>query len=171
MASKRHSYSTELKRKAVDFAENNGNRAAGREFKVDECMVRRWRKAKTSLAKLPSKMKARRSGKPHWPQLEEDLKEFVLGKAGRGLSTVVIRARAKQMAKDRGIADFIGGPSWCHRFMRRNGLSVRASTTVAGQRLPNNWEDLMTNFVDFTDRNIARLALTGDKIINMDEGT
>ena len=169
MASKkRHSYTIELKRKAVEYSETHGNRAAGREFNVDESMIRRWRKEKALMAKLPSKMKAMRSGKPHWPQLEKDLKEFVLRKAGWGLSTVVIRARAKEMARDRGITDFIGGPAWYHHFMWRNGLSVRARTTV-GQRLPNNWEDLIANFIDFTERNITRLALTSEKIINMDE--
>ena len=169
MASKRRaSYTVELKRKAIEFAESHGNRSAGREFNVDESMVRRWRGQKATLEKLPAKMKAMRGGKPSWPELEKDVKEFVLGKLGRGLSTVVIRARARQIAEDRGLTNFIGGPAWCHRFMKRNDLSVRARTTV-GQRLPPDWQVLMNNFVDFAERNITRLALSKDKILNMDE--
>ena len=105
------------------------------------------------MEKLPAKMKAMRGGKPSWPELEKDVKEFVLGKLGRGLSTVVIRARARQIAEDRGLTNFIGGPAWCHRFMKRNDLSVRARTTVGRQ-------GLMNNFVDFAERNITRLALS-----------
>ena len=120
------------------------------------------------MEKLPAKMKAMRGGKPSWPELEKDVKEFVLGKLGRGLSTVVIRARARQIAEDRGLTNFIGGPAWCHRFMKRNDLSVRARTTV-GQRLPQDWQGLMSNFVDFAERSITRLALSRDKILNIDE--
>ena len=104
------------------------------------------------MEKLPANLKAMRGGKPRWPQLEEDVKEFVLGKAGHGLSTVVIRARAREIAEDRSITNFIDGPAWCHRFMKRNDLSVHARTTVS-QRLPPDWQRLMSNFVDFAEQN------------------
>ena len=39
----RISYTTGFKLKVVMFAKGNGNRAAGRECKVDERCIRRWR--------------------------------------------------------------------------------------------------------------------------------
>lgn len=59
----------ELKRKAIEFAESHRNRSIGREFNVDESMVRQWRGQKATLEKLPAKMKAMRGGKPSWPEL------------------------------------------------------------------------------------------------------
>ena len=39
----RISYTTGFKLKVVMFVKENGNRAAGREFKVDKRCIRRWR--------------------------------------------------------------------------------------------------------------------------------
>ena len=168
---RRSSYTTEFKLKVVKYAEENGgNRAAGREYDLDESVVRGWRKNVAQLKKMPSKKRANRCGITKFPELEKDLLQYVHDRRnnGRAVTTIMIRRQAKQIAKDRGLKDFIGGPSWCHRFMKRAGLSVRSRTTV-GQRTPDNWEELMASFQDFTARNIDRLRLNHDKIINMDE--
>ena len=59
--------------------------------------------------------------------------------------------------------DFGGGPSWCLRFMRRKGLSIRVRTSLC-QQLPPDYEEKVSNFRKFTDAKIAQ-----HNIINMDE--
>ena len=53
MASKRASYTAAFKVKVIKTAENCGNRAAGREYSVNEKLVRDWRKKKAELEALP----------------------------------------------------------------------------------------------------------------------
>ena len=53
--SSRISYTTGFKLKVVMFAKENGNRAAGCEFKVDEQCIRRWRGQEGVRKKRPTK--------------------------------------------------------------------------------------------------------------------
>ena len=41
---KRHAYDADFKLKAISHAVEHGNRAAAREFSINEAMVRKWRK-------------------------------------------------------------------------------------------------------------------------------
>jgi len=66
------------------------------------------------------------------------------------------------------VAEFVGGPSWCSRFMHRNRLSVRARTTV-GQKLPDDWEEKVVNFREFVLRRKEELGIQADRVFNMDE--
>ena len=75
---------------------------------------------------------------------------------------------AKELAKQMNVAEFVGGPSWCCRFMRRNRLSVRARTTV-GQKLTDGWEEKVVNFREFVSRRKEELGIQADRIFNMDE--
>ena len=52
-ASKRASYTAAFKLKVIETAEKCGNRAAGREYSVNEKLVRDWRKKKAELEALP----------------------------------------------------------------------------------------------------------------------
>ncbi|TWW77653.1 hypothetical protein D4764_12G0010430 [Takifugu flavidus] len=46
---KRHAYDAEFKLKTISHAVEHGNRAAAREFNVNESMVRKWRKQQDDL--------------------------------------------------------------------------------------------------------------------------
>ncbi|CAM1329517.1 Uncharacterised protein r2_g3873 [Pycnogonum litorale] len=48
-AAKRHAYRADFKLKAIEYAKEHGNLAAAREFRVNESMVRKWRKVQESL--------------------------------------------------------------------------------------------------------------------------
>ena len=50
---KRKSYEAGFKLKVVKYAEEHGNRKAGREFGVSEKVVRGWRKQKDQLKMMP----------------------------------------------------------------------------------------------------------------------
>lgn len=171
MAPRRHkSYTAAFKLQVILKAETIGNRAAGREFGVDERCVRRWRSEKPSLEEMPKTKRARRSGSAHWPQLERSLKTWILEQREKGLSvsTVRMRLQAKNIAADMGISPFNGTANWCFRFMARHHLSVRQRTTV-GQSLPEDWLEKKEKFLDFVNKIIEEKKFKHAQIINFDE--
>ena len=52
---KRHAYEAQFKLKAISHAEEHGNRAAAREFKINESMVRKWRKLENELRQVTAR--------------------------------------------------------------------------------------------------------------------
>ena len=94
---KRSTYTTEWKLRAIELAKANGNRKAAKELKVDESMIRRWRKLEDELKQAKKSRKSFRGNTPRWPELEDHLKHWVLEmrSVGRSISTVSIRLKAK----------------------------------------------------------------------------
>ncbi len=171
MAPKRHmSYTASFKLQVVARAEDIGNRAAAREFGVDERCIRRWRSEKASLENMPKAKRAKRSGIAHWPELEDVLEKWILEEREKGLpvSTVKIRLQARKISANMGILNFNGNPNWCHRFMARKNLSVRNKTTI-GQKLPDDWKEKKESFLQFVKDLIDKKGVKESQIINMDE--
>ena len=164
------SFTFEYRLKVIARADEIRNRAAAREFEIDESMIRYWRKKKDVMTKLPKRQRACRTGIAKFPALERTLKEWIISQRenSRAVTTVMIRLKAKELARQMNVAEFIGGPSWCSRFMRRNRLSVRARTTV-GQKLPDDWEEKIVNFHEFVSRSKEELGIQADRVFNMDE--
>lgn len=171
MAPKRHrSYTASFKLNVIFRAEIIGNRAAGREFAVDERCVRRWRSEKEEIKKMPHLKRARRGGKSNWPILEENLAQWVKEQRKKGLaiSTIKLRLQAKLMARDMNLNNFQGGPCWCFRFMKRYQICVRSKTTV-GQQLPADWQEKKCAFIEFVKDSIEKKKFLLSQVINMDE--
>ncbi|KAL1448367.1 hypothetical protein MTO96_044086 [Rhipicephalus appendiculatus] len=166
----RKSYTSKFKLTAVEFALKNGNRAAGRHFRVSEKMVRDWRKLEDKLRAMRSTKKADRGLKARWPELEARLRTWVLEQRaqGRGLSTVQLRLKARTWVQEMGVVGFAGGPSWCFRFMRRNCLSIRARTTLC-QKLPEDFAENLEKFKAFVKKQMDESEILEDHIVNMDE--
>ena len=144
---KRHAYDADFKLKAVAHAVEHGNRAAAREFNINESMVQKWRKQADELRQVKKTKKSFRGNKARWPQLEDKLEQWVIEQraATRAVSTVTIRMKATALAREMNINEFQGGPSWCFRFMRRRNLSIRARTTVS-QQLPKDYQEKLATF-------------------------
>ena len=142
----RQSFTFEYKLRVIARADEIGNRAAAREFEIDESMIRYRRKKKAVMTKMSKRQRTCHAGKAKFPALERTLKEWVISQRekSRAVTTVMIRFKAKELAKQMNVAEFVGGPSWRSRFMRRNRLSVRARTTV-GQKLLDDWEEKVVN--------------------------
>ena len=68
-ATKRQSYTVSENLRIVNFAEQNGNRAAEREVGVSESNVRFWRKTKENMEKMPQLKCANRRNTAAWPEL------------------------------------------------------------------------------------------------------
>ena len=173
---RRHCYSIKFKLEVVAYAKQHGNRAAERHFgsPPNEKMVRMWRRQEDKLKAAKGKhyKTCFRSGIVKWPELEIELKTWVADHRSTGISvsTKMIIHHSKEIARIRGLNDFKGTPSWCHRFMRRNGLCMRVRTTIA-QKMPEEYEVKIIEFHRFVIK--VRKALEGDyelsQMGNMDE--
>ena len=77
------------------------NRAAAREFNVNESMVQKWRKQQDALCQVKTKQSFR-GNKARWPQLEDQLEQWVVEQraASRSVSTVTIEIKAKALAQE-----------------------------------------------------------------------
>jgi len=168
---KRKSYTADFKLDVIKFAKDHGNRAAGREYSCNEKNVRDWRLEEEELKKMNPRKRARRGRKARWPNLEENLANWVRSQrdSNRAVSTVAIKLKARIIATEMNIADFSGGSvNWIYKFMKRNNLTVRARTTV-GQKLPDDWENKLAVFHTFVLKEKTELKLSDEDIINMDE--
>jgi transposase-like protein len=167
---KRVSYTAEFKLNVIEKAEEVGNREAGRVFNVDESNIRLWRKSKENFSETGRYRRSFRRGVTAWPDLEDALHHWILEQRENGapISTINIRKKAKLLAVESGIENFIAGPTWCHRFMRRKNLSIRNRTTV-GQKLPEDWELKKNSFLEFTRNLISTYKFSESEIYNMDE--
>lgn len=171
MAPVRKSYSARFKLNVIQYAEENGgNRVAERKFDVSEKLVRDWLKAKDSLLLMKRSKKANRGHKARWPALETVLRQWIVEQRaeGHGLNTVQVRMKAQSIAQELGVEGFVGGPSWCYRFMKRNQLSMRTRTTMC-QQLPADFNEKVENFQNFIESAVAKFNVLHDHIINMDK--
>ncbi|KAG0429613.1 hypothetical protein HPB47_023439 [Ixodes persulcatus] len=139
-----NSYTTGYKLKVIEFVLENGKRAAGRKFDVDEKCVRRWCAQKEALENTNSKKRAFR-GKPcKFPELEEDSFRYVteVRNDGFALTMDMLRVKALALARAKNIpaGTFKASAGWARRFLKRKGLSFRRRTTLS-QRLPEDYND------------------------------
>ncbi|KAK6299839.1 hypothetical protein J4Q44_G00298720 [Coregonus suidteri] len=167
---KRHAYDADFKLKAVGHAVEYGNRAAAREFNINESMVRKWRKQEDDLRQVNKTKQSFRGNKARWPQLEDKLEQWVVEQraASRSVSTVTIRMKATALARDMIIDEFRGGPSWCFRFMEIRNLSIRTRTTVS-QQLPKDYQEKLVTFRAYCKKKITEKKIRPEHITNMDE--
>lgn len=170
MPPKRRSYCADYKLQVVDYAAKYGNRAAERMFGMSEKLVRDWRKAEATLAAMRKDKRANRGLKARWPELEERLHGWVLEQraAGRGLTSVELRLHALVLAKAMNITDFVGGPSWCYRFMQRSHLCNRSRTRVR-QRRPADLQIKVESYPEFDEKQV-QTDLDPNCMVLMDTG-
>ena len=167
---KRHAYEAAFKLKAIRHAIEHGNRAAAREFQVNESMVRKWRKQEDTLRQIKKTKQSVLGHKVRWPLLEDKIEQWVIEQrtAGRSVSTVSIRLKATAVACDMEINNFQGGPSWCFHFMKRYNLSIR-TRTIMSQQLPNDYKENLALFCTYCKSKINEQRIHLNHITNMDE--
>ncbi|XP_061129331.1 activating transcription factor 7-interacting protein 1 isoform X2 [Syngnathus typhle] len=167
---KRHAYDAEFKLKTLSYAAKHGNRAAAREFKVNESMVRNWKKQEDNLSRVKKTQKSFRGNKARWPQLEDKLEQWVVEQrsANRKVSTVSIRMKATTLAQEMNIDEFHGGPSWCFRFMKRRNLLNRKQSAIS-QQVPKDCQEKVSTFHAYCQTIITEKKIQPEHITNMDE--
>ncbi|KAJ1198869.1 hypothetical protein NDU88_002708 [Pleurodeles waltl] len=167
---KRHSDEAKFKLQAISYVVVNGNRAAAKKLNINESMVLKWRKQENELRQIKKTKQSFRGNKSRWPQLEDQLEQWIIEQrtAGRSVSTVTIRLKATTIAQDMKIEHFQGGPFWCFRFMKRRHLSIRARTTVA-QQLLADYKEKLDIFRTYCSNKITDKKIQPNHITNMDE--
>jgi len=71
-------YQSSFKLKVVQFAKSTNNCATSRKFDVNEKLIRDWKKCEDSLKSMPSKRCTMRRGISYWPELENNLYEWII---------------------------------------------------------------------------------------------
>ncbi|XP_061524430.1 uncharacterized protein LOC133397481 [Phycodurus eques] len=78
---KRHAYEAQFKMQAICYAEEHGNRAAAREFKINELEEagKRASPSQEDEDDFPrkKKRKTKRGNKARWPELEDQLEQWI----------------------------------------------------------------------------------------------
>ena len=145
--SPRASYTASFKFIVVAYAVDNGNRAAGKQFNVDESCVHRWQSQREKLPKTPRNKRALQGRSPAYPELEKEVAEWITEKrkAGTAVSTNIICLKAKSVVQKLGLEQFKMSKCWCYCFMDRFGFSIRRRTTIA-QKLPQDYEEELIKF-------------------------
>ena len=179
-----HSYPVKMKIEAVNYAEINCNRAAGRKYGVGEKRIREWRKNKAKIAALVvlknSKTRKRLDDggvKPLRTSLEERVMDWISVRRSSGLrvSRKLVMKKAQllyqEMSTSEGILEneeFKASRGWLEKFMPRNNLSLRRKTSIA-QKDP---EKLIAKLVSYVIQ-IRRMQKANNyqdaQIIAMDE--
>jgi len=105
---KRHAYEADFKLMAISYAIKHGNRAAARQFNINESIVRKWKNQEDDLRQVKKTKKSFRGNKARWPQLGDKIEQWIIEQrtAGRSVSTISIRLKATAMARDMKVNEF-----------------------------------------------------------------
>ena len=136
---KRVAYEAGFTLKTLEYAKTHDNSKAAREFGVGESMIRDWRKKEQQLLAMPNTKRMRRGDVASFPELEEEVKDWVVEQRQNGfiVTRESLRLRALQLKKSDkyknvlGMATFLVSAGWCSRFMERHQLTLRQRTNIA----------------------------------------
>ena len=122
------SYTASFKLKVIKYDKRHGNRATERHFGFPptESVVRLLRQQEKFL-QMPRQKKAMREKPPKWPEVEQEVKTWILEQRQPGISvsTNMIQEEGERIAGDKNIDDFSGIPIWCFNVMKGKGLNMR----------------------------------------------
>lgn len=150
MATRRAQYDARFKRNAILVAEEIGNSAAARRLDVSESTIRGWRLQREALFKCEPGRKGFRGPRcGRHTELEKKVAQFVIEQRNRllGVSVELIQWKARDVAREMGIPreSFKASRGWAQKFMRRNGFSLRRTTSIR-QKLPSDYEAKLLEF-------------------------
>lgn len=124
-------YEAKFKRKVILFAEENGNRTAQRHYKINESVIRGWRKERDYI--FSCKPTAKRAGgfrEGRFPEIEKAVIKSMREKFRKGeeVTENFIRIRAREIADSMGIDQnlFKCSHGWYKKVMRRNKMTSKA---------------------------------------------
>lgn len=153
MAACRAQYDARFKRRAILLAEEIGNSAAARTLDVNESTIRGWRLQRERLFMCePGRKGFRGPRHGRYLELEQRVADFVIEQRNRlmAVSVELIQFKACDVARQMGIprTEFKASRGWAQRFMRRNGFSLRRTTSIR-QKLPQDFEEKLLEFQRF----------------------
>ncbi|CAG8754052.1 18445_t:CDS:2, partial [Racocetra fulgida] len=155
---KRRSYTATFKLDVINYAKQNSNRAAAREYNIDHAMVKRWceKEEKFKVAKASS----RRVGsgqKAAYPLAEDALKQWIDKLRNEGIAVMpsavkfnmsnLLLNNFSQHYPDV-FETFRASNNWFYRFMNQYDLSLHRQTKL-GQKLPQDLQEKVLSFHTF----------------------
>ena len=163
-------YSAKFKLQVVKFAQESNNCAAGREFCINEKLVRDWRKQVEKLKCMPKNKCSNRGKSCQWPELEDKLLQWIEEQRQSGyiVTRNMLIIKAKAMAAELKLTGFLASNCWCTNFLRRKNLALRQKTKIA-QKLPEDLDQKITNFQSFVIKSRRKENYELVHIGNMDE--
>ena len=176
---RRNSYSIERKQQVVNYAIEFGRNEAARHFELDNSMVGRWMKASKEWTEKNQNIKKVGSGrKEFYPEAEKKLYSWIMEQRKKGLSVSYTTARIRfiEILKEpeminiygNSVEEFKASSRWMSGFMKRYKLSRRRHTKVS-QKLPEQTEELLSNFQQYVIRLRTEKSFAMSNILNMDE--
>ena len=132
-------------------------------------MVRKWKQQKAELQELceqsiDSRKKLRLEGGGRKPSLST-IKDVSMERIARErkiqhyVSCKLITIWAKGMADEKRLSEFAASRSWFSTSMKKFNLSIGRRTTT-GQLVPCDLTEKISNFVDFSKKQIAYIFST-----------
>lgn len=122
----KRTFTPAFKLQVIKRAEEDTNKAAAREFNIEDKMVREWRKQKEKLEALPPHKLQRKMGssglRPLLPELEKTLVDWIQTQPKRP-TNVQIQAKALELNAGQAV-DFKASRGWLDKFMHRHNLHI-----------------------------------------------
>lgn len=101
MGNVRHSFTARKKLKVIAYAEAHGNRAAGRQFSINEANVRLWRHQRDRLQQLPKTKVEERGRSALFPNKEAELLNWVTERRYRDMVFLLLRSTSELLRSPR----------------------------------------------------------------------
>ncbi|TWW73483.1 hypothetical protein D4764_15G0008770 [Takifugu flavidus] len=150
---KKHAYDAEFKLKAISHAVEHGNRAAAREFNVNESMVWKWRKQQDNLRQVKKTQRSFRGNKAR-SGLTKELQPLDIG-VNRAFEARLRTAWERWMTEGE------------HTFTK-TGRQRRATYVTICQWIVNAWADISVSTVVRAFRKAGIVTEMPDNTSNTD---
>lgn len=151
---KRRVYDAAVKKKIILYAEEHGNRAAGRAFDIPESCIRLWRKHQEEIFSPAEKPKIVITGPVRtWSdQIEDALCEYIneLRKNGSPVPLELLQLRAHDIAMSLNIplAQFEATRTWVKRFIKRKPFFVHYKISTVN-KMSEEYEKKLLKYQQF----------------------
>jgi hypothetical protein len=151
---KRRFYDTAVKKKIILYAEEHGNRAAGRAFDIPESCIRLWRKHQAEIFSPTEKPKIVITGPVRtWSdQIDEALCEFIheLKENGNIIPLEIVQLRAHDIAMSLNIplAQFEATCAWVKRFIKRKSFLIHCKISAVN-KMSDEFEKKLLKYRQF----------------------
>ena len=169
---------------ALDYLQYHSVENTAKTFKVDSKQIRNWRNSEAEIRSIASaggkQCKRRRldggGRKVGNLILEEKLKEWILSRREQRLrvSRKSIQREALRLATELkenfegSPCTFVASVGWLEKFLRRNGFSLRARTTISS-KTPSDCTERVVNFIVYLRKVILQRKFSHDSIYVMVE--
>jgi hypothetical protein len=141
-------YTAKFKRKVIAYADEHGNREAGRMYGVSECNVLKWKKIRAALFLCAATRQAFTGPKSaRYPVIDEAVAEFVREQRSKSLpvTRAMLILKAKETSNAEGCENSKASLGWLTNFMKQYGFSLRRRTSIC-QKLPPFYEEKLISF-------------------------